>query len=433
MKTNEENNSMKVLKYVGMGIVAIAGFFLARRAFKKELEKVEEAQETAKTEIKDLGASPERVQEQVIEHEEESERNFTKALYAVASDPESSFGKSQTMSDFIMNGEDDVDYSVNKVTLDDYFIDDRLMDSRDKIIHVTEDKIGGNRYFRVLLGIPEYTNDSGNYNKLRIQDVLRSMSNAGDYIRHKIIGSKYPEPNFKWKKVVAVLEYEYSCVENDTRHLKFLEIPNWILNKMYDNPNETLNKAVRLYEDWDKPDMVYEIKEKIGGKIYEKLLEDAKSKEADEDGGTVIPESISERRICLMYSMIFQAEDFITDTCEINLSKAIEILEYLLGNVEEGNEASAFRIERKGRRGDNPEAILDSHKYERVIFHAPNKSGVFDSLSRYYQTDKEGNISYYHLKSSPEETKNPEPMREPTVEELQNLLKAYKSEKKGKK
>ena len=437
------NNSNKTLKLIGIGTLAAALFgWWARRAYKKELKKVVETREEAENEIKSLGGDPEVIREQVIEHEEESERNFIKALYVIASSKSSNFGKEQSMSDYIMNGEEYDDGLVsNRVTLDDYFVDEDV-EMRRKIIHVTEEVIKGNRHLKFLLGIPEYSN--GNFNKFRIQDILNALSNAGDYIFSKILKTGVV-PDLKWKKAVAVLEYEYSCTdpEDTTRRIQFWEVPGWLLNKMYDDPGDKHNKAVKLTEDFADREGRAEIEKKIGEDIKSLLLANALKTESKEAKGEVDEKSISFksiRDITLMYSMIFQEENFMTgDAGLISTTKALESIEYLLGK-EQAEKACTFKLEKReetGRRVSLGEVLPKtlSHTYERVIFHAPNKDGEFDSLARYYATDTDGNMDIWHLgetgpREDDEYPQEPEPEREITAEDLHALKEAMNTKKK---
>ena len=440
-----DDNSNKKLKFIGYGLLATFVAWLAHRAYKKELEKVVQAREAAEDEIKNLGADPETVKEQVIEHEEESERNFIKALYVIASSKKSNFGKEQSMSDYIMNGEEDDDGLVsNKVTLDDYFVDAEDVEKRRKIIHVTEEVIKGNRHLKFLLGIPEYSN--GNFNKFRIQDILNTLSNAGDYIFSKILKTGVV-PDLKWKKAVAILEYEYSCTDpsDTTRRIQFWEVPGWLLNKMYDDPGDKHNKAVKLSEDFADRDGRAEIEKKIGEDLKSLLIANAQKTEAMEANGEVDTNSISFksiRDITLMYSMVFQEENFMTgDACLISITKALESIEYLLGKEQE-EKACTFKLEKReetGRKISVGEVLPKtlSHTYERVIFHAPNKEGRFDSLARYYATDIDGNMEIWHLgETGPREDddcpqdQEPEPEREVTAEDLEALKQAMSTKKK---
>ena len=394
---NKENDSKSKLFKVIFGLVAAGvGAVLAYRAVKKEEKRLIKAEEAANKEIQELGVSPEKMKEEVTEHEEESERNFVKALYAVVSSENS--------------GVDESFINLSEVCTEDA-----------KLLHIMEDVMSGNRCLKLLIEVPEYTNNVGNFNKLRIKDIISACKDSGKYVMSQILGrSKDEDP--AWSKMVAVMEYSYAVVGSDTRRVQLLEVPNWILKKVYDDTSDSDNKknrAVRLYEDWSDPEKLKKLQEKVGNDFDQVIQKDAQRK-SEAEGETLILDSIKGRCVELMYSLGFQEEDLFgkeSDRCMITLAQANEIVEYYVND---------FTIRRIGKKDDNPAAILDEFVVGGVIFHAPNKSGRFDSMARFYDTAKNGKIFIDSFVDVEEETKpEPEPEKEATPEQIHNLIDRF--------
>ena len=384
-----DNSKSTLLSAVGI-LSAIAGIGIwAWRTYKKEEKRIVDAQEAADKEIKDLGVSPEKMKEEVTEHEEESERNFVKALYAVVTSPESGLNES-------------------------YFNLSEICDEEKKLLHVMEDIMSGNRCLKLLIEVPEYTNNLGNYNKLRIKDIISACKDSGKYVMAQILKRSVNEDP-AWSKMVAVMEYSYAIEGSETRKIQLLEIPNWILKKIYDeDDSEKKNKAVRLYEDWSDPKKIAKIQEKVGPDFDLVIQRDA-TRKAEAEGDEIIIDSIKGRSVELMYSLGFKEEELFGDqknNCLITLTQANEIIEYFVND---------FEIKRIGKKDDNPAAVLDEFSIGGVMFHAPNKSGRFDSMARFYDTDSKGKIYIDSFKEATEKPNEPEPAKDATPEQLSDL------------
>ena len=393
MKEGKDSKSTLLSAILGLGVLAIGGIW-AWRTYKKEEKRIVEAQEAADKEIQDLGVSPEKMKEEVTEHEEESERNFVKALYTVVTSPESGLNES-------------------------YFNLAEVCDGEKKVLHVMEDIMSGNRCLKLLIEVPEYTNNLGNYNKLRIKDIISDCKDAGKYIMAQILKRNANEDP-AWSKMVAVMEYSYAIEDSETRKIQLLEIPNWILKKIYDeDDSEKKNKAVRLYEDWSDPEKIAKIQEKVGSDFDQVIQRDAIRK-AEAEGDAIIVDSIKGRSVELMYSLGFKEEELFGDqknNCLITLTQANEIIEYFVNN---------FKIKRIGKKvipgAPVPvDDILDEFSIGGVMFHAPNKSGRFDSMARFYDTNSNGKIYIDSFKEGEETPEEPEPAKDATPEQLSNL------------
>ena len=367
-----DNSKSTLLSAVGI-LSALVGIGIwAWRTYKKEEKRIVSAQEAADKEIKDLGVSPEKMKEEVTEHEEESERNFVKALYAVVTSPESGLNEN-------------------------YFDLSEICDEEKKLLHVMEDIMSGNRCLKFL-----------------IKDVISACKDSGKYVMAQILKRSVNEDP-AWSKMVAVMEYSYAIEGSETRKIQLLEIPNWILKKIYDeDDSEKKNKAVRLYEDWSDPKKIAKIQEKVGSDFDLVIQRDAIRK-AEAEGDEIIVDSIKGRSVELMYSLGFKEEELFGDqknNCLITLTQANEIIEYFVND---------FEIKRVGKKDDNPAAVLDEFSIGGVMFHAPNKCGRFDSMARFYDTNSKGKIYIDSFKEGEEKPIEPEPVKDATPEQLSDL------------
>ena len=406
---NKENDSKsKLLKVIFGFIAAGIGAVVAYKAIKKEEKKIIEAEEASNKEIQDLGASPEKIKEEVIEHEEESERNFVKALYAVVTSPDSGIDENYFDLDRICS-DDDEDEKEGKKEM--------------KVLHVMEDVMSGNRCLKLLIEIPEYTNNRGNYNKLRITDIIYACKDSGKYVMAQILKKSVNEDP-AWSKMVAVIEYSYAIKNSDTRKIQLLEIPNRVLKKIYDDDNsENKNMAVRIYEDWSDPQKLAKIQEKAGNDFDQIIQRDALRK-AEAEGDEIILDSIEGSQVELMYSLGFKEEELFgyqKDNCLMTLTQAYEIIEYYLNN---------FSIKRTGKKviPGSPvpvDEVLDEFSIGGAMFHAPNKNGRFDSMARFYDTDERGRIFIDSFKEEEENPKEPKPMEKATPEQLSDLAQHF--------
>lgn len=398
---SEQNSKSTLFKWLLGLITVVGGGIWAFRTYKKEEKRLVKAQEEADKEVQDLGVSPEKMKEEVTEHEEESERNFVKALYAVVSSENSGIDRS--------------------------FIDLNEICSGDaKILHVMEDIMSGNRCLKLLIEVPEYTNNTGNFNKLRIKDIISACKDSGRYIMSQILGrSKSEDP--AWSKMVAVMEYSYAIEGSDARKIQLLEVPNWILKKLYDDEENKKNRAVMLFEDWGDPEKLKNVQEKVGDDFQQAIEKDAKEK-SEAEGDIIIPGSIAGRRVELMYSLGLQEENIFGkegERCIMTLAQANEIVEYFVNN---------FAIKRMGKKfiPGSPvpvDDVLDEFSVGGVMFHAPNKSGRFDSMARFYDTSENGKIFIDSFMEEEEEEKKPEPEKEATHKQLEDLAKHFGNNK----
>lgn len=391
---SEQNSKSTLFKWL-LGLIAVAGGGIwAYRTYKKEEKRLVTAGEAENKEIQDLGVSPERMKEEVTEHEEESERNFIKALYTVVSSEGSAVDESYINLNEICSGET-------------------------RVLHVMEDIMSGNRCLKLLIEVPEYTNNLGNFNKLRIKDIISACKDSGKYIMAQILErNKNEDP--AWSKMVAVMEYSYAVEGSDARKVQLLEVPNWILKKLYDDVENKKNRAVMLYEDWGDPEKLKELQEKVGDDFQLVIEKDAREK-SEVEGDVIIPDSISGRRVELMYSLGFQEENIFGregERCMMTLAQANEIIEYFVNN---------FAIKRMGKKvvpgAPVPvDDVLDEFSIGGVIFHAPNVNGRFDSMARFYDIDQNGKIYIDSFMEEKEEEKKPEPEKEATRKQLNDLI-----------
>lgn len=417
----KNNNGKKLLKYVGIGIATIFTGWMAYRAYKKELEKVLEADEndTPVDEIKTLDENPDvekRGDAGTSEiREVETESNFVKDLYIAACSENSDIDKSFT--------------DVDEILKEKKGKKDKKEEK--KILHVMErfDKERGCAYLKLMIEIPEYSNSVGNFNKLRISDIITECRYSGNYVMAKIL--ELGQREAVRPGMVAVMKYSYAVEGSDIRKVQFLEVPNWILRKIYEEENENqdgkkFNMAVRFFEDSRQPEKRAKIWEKAGQELSQLLDEDVVSK-AGEEGDTIVPGSFCNKPVELMYSVGFPETVFLkeNETFTMTTAKAVEIIDYYIND---------FKIEKTGKKRipGSPvpvDEVLDSFLIDGVMFHAPNSRGKFDSLARFYYTEKSGRVDIDSLKESEDDEEEAEPEREVTRADLRALKNHFSTKK----
>lgn len=411
------NNSNKTLKFIGYGIaIAFIGWW-AKQAYKRELKKVVEANESGtpvdETVAPEENSNVERREISAPETVEvETESNFIKDLYVAASAEGS-----------------DIDTSFIDV---DEILKEENGKKEKKILHVMEkfDRESGSACLKLMIEIPEYDNSLGNFNKLRISDIITACRYSGSFVMAKLLELGKREPI--WSGMVAVMKYSYAVVGSDIRKVQFLEVPNWILRKIYeeeieDQDGKRFNMAVRFFEDSRQPEKRAKIWEKVGQELGQ-LLDDDAVKKASDDGDTIVVGSFCNMPVELMYSLGFPEHVFIKEdkTFTMTTKQAVEIIDHYIND---------FEIKRVGKKRipGSPvpvDEVLDSFLIDGVMFHAPNKRGKFNSLARFYYTDETGKVdtdSFKESKNDAEET--PEPEKEATKADLRALKNHFSTKK----
>lgn len=348
-----------VYKIVGAGTLLLALGVWVYETFKKEKKQIANDQKKIVDEIVEVGGDPEKVVEQVVESVEESDRNFTKALFVSLNSPGSGFN-----TDFI---------DTDKVL------------PQENIIHVTEDVAGDKRFLKLLFEIPNYSQEVGNYNKITFKIITRAIQDAGKYIMTKIfkLGERPA-----WSSTVVVLSYSYLYQETPESPIiekyRYFEIPKKILEKAYPGGeyDSMRPRSERFYQDMNTPEGRSYLDQVVGNDITRMINRDAQRKaEADCDNLVMTENSLRLKDVLLMHSIGFPLEE--DGERLISLSQAADALEFLVDNDSDESKRW-FVIERRGQKGDISNAVLDSFRYKGILFHAPNKDGKFDSLSRHY-------------------------------------------------
>ena len=378
-----------VYKAVGAGTLLLALGVWVYKTFKKEKKQIVEDQKKIVDEVVEVGGDPEKIIEEVVESVEESDRNFTKALFLSLYSPGSGFNT-------------------------DFIDADKVLRQQENIIHVTEDVAGDKRFLKLLFEIPNYSQEVGNYNKITFKIITRAIQDAGKYIMTKIfkLGEK---PS--WSSTVVVLSYSYLYQETPESPIiekyRYFEIPKKILEKAYPGGEYDSMKprAERFYQDTNTPEGRAYLDQIVGNDITRMINRDAQRKaEADGDNLVMTDKPLKINRFHLMHSIGFPLEE--NGERLISLSQAIDALEFLVDNYNDESKRW-FVIERRGQKGDISNAVLDSFRYQGIIFHAPNKEGKFDSLSRHYCMNGLDTLEIWNIASvfDPEEAKREEEER----------------------
>ena len=367
----------QVLKVVGGSGLLLALGIWVYRIFTKEKKQIVEDQKKIVEEVVQAGGDPEEVVEQVVESTEESDRNFTKALFVSLNSPGSGFNPDLIDADKVI--------------------------PQESIIHVVEDANDDNKkYLKLLFEIPEYHQETGNYNKITFNIITTALQQVGEYIMAKIFDRKFGETPV-WSNIVVVMSYSYLCKETFDgpviRKYRYLEIPRWVLEKIYPDGNFTPKKprAEKFYRDMQTREGKKLIEE-VAGEDIQRLVRSDATRKAREDGDKVVRGSSiqleEDGNLYLMYSMGFLlAED---GERFISLHEAAELISFLVDENDE-NSKKWFVIERRGQKGDIKNSVLDDFRYRGVLFHAPNKDGKFDSLSRHYCMSKNGQVAVSYI------------------------------------
>ncbi len=322
---------------VGLGIAAVVWF---KVNIKKEKQKLVEVQQAENKTITDLGISPKKLREEVLECNTEEDRNLVKALYvAVESNP---------------------DFDKDVVNIDQCLKKD--------IIHVTEDMDSrGNKFLTFLFEIPNYARQRGNYNELRIGNFFRGMSEMTEHVWSNII--RYcPKPQTRMSVFLAYSHkdpfFNKETIAEDKEYIsELVEVPRSVWEKW---ETETHDGLIEFYEAcYDRTDKAKEAVDEL----ISKTVSDKYAERVSE-----LTEPINPRfeDVRLMYRVSFKerSDDY---PFGVTLDTGIKTIKWLLDE---------FRISKKGKE--------ESAKplYDNIMFHAPNYGGKFDSLTRYYCTDE---------------------------------------------
>lgn len=370
----------QVIKVVGgCGLLLALGIWVYK-IFTKEKKQIVEDQKKIEDEVVQAGGDPEEVVEQVVESVEESDRNFTKALFMSLNSPGSGFNPDLIDADSVIR--------------------------QSSIIHVIEDenKEGTKRYLKLLFEIPEYHQEAGNYNKITLNTITTALDQAGQYIMAKIFKKKFGEDP-AWSNIVVVVGYSYLCREIPggpiIRKYRYIEIPNPLLEKLYPEGNFSKKKprAEKFYQDIQTKEGIKLIDEIVGDDIQRIIRADA-SRKAKKDGDLIVNIETEGIKLdpyeytYLMYSMGLPLSE--GRERFISLSDVTEVLSFLVDETDDESK-KWFVIERRGQKGDIKNAVLDSFRYKGILFHAPNKEGEFDCLSRHYCMLGNGHVAYSYI------------------------------------
>ena len=372
-KIDQKSTSNKTLVtagIVGIAAAAVCGI-VALIVGKRETKKLSEAKAAEDETAVALGLSPKRFREQVLESDNEEDRNVVKATFvAIESSP--------NWDPEVLN----VDKALEAPAL----------------LHVLEgwgrgSDDRGRRVISLLFEIPDYSKDRGQYNLLRVGDYFSALKSLMDYIYRSIMKGFCRTPN---GEKVIYLAYSFvnpmckSDDDNDAIISEYVEVPR----NIYSAWAQDHDGLVEFNEDCENhPDprggqniiKVFEEK-KMSDQLVQLLGNDIKRKYPEinlSEIGGVEPDFVQ-----LMYRM-----DFVEERTEGNgeycVGMSIKTLRDSLRYIHD-----EFIIARRGRDEKETENLRKKHgtKYTNFLFHAPNANGEFDSLTRYYMADGKRNI-----------------------------------------
>ena len=337
---------------VGKWSLGILGAYLVYRvlknSYKKELKSLSEAKEEENKEIESLGVSSERMRTQVYDCEREVDRNMVKAMYVAV--------EAQAKTE---------DYIEKMINIDEVL-------SSQTIVHITEERgYKGLRYLTFLLEIPDNSVEKkGSFAVPRIGDYYVAMKQLKEYLwTKKVVYCKEP-----MGRMTISLAYSYrdpKAGEGDHSLVtENVEIPRSIWSRWEDEHDG----LVEFYEDVRENGLNAIKKKGVLEEFQDLLTNDFLAKNPDLNPAEF---AVHYEDFILMYKISFK-EARTKDDFGINVKTALDCLKYI---------SEDFIVTRKGTEKGGV-------KYDRFMFHAPSDNGAFDSLMRYYTTDKNNRVVF---------------------------------------
>lgn len=358
-KGTNKNTFVSVGKWGLVALGVYLGYRFLKNSYKKELKTLSDAKEQENKEIESLGVSSERMRAQVYDCEREVDRNMVKAMYVAVEAQAKTSG-----------------YIEEMINIDEVL-------SSQTIIHVTEEKgYKDLKYLTFLLEIPENSVEKkGSFTIPKIGDYYFAMNQLKDILwREYAVSLKEP---IKKKTIYLVYSHrDPKAGEGDYDMVtESVEIPESIWARWQDEhpgPGE-------FYRDV-RENGLNAIKKKGALEEFQDLLtNDFLAKNPDCNPSEF---AVHYNDLILMYKISFREARDKGDYFGINVKAALDCLKYI---------SEKFEVTRKGTKNGGI-------KYDRIMFHAPNDNGAFDSLMRFYMTDKNNRVVFDTYAWSEEES-----------------------------